>query len=362
MTFVLDDFLREAGDFSTPPKERTLFSLGGRGHYENPVSDLLAFFMNPQAEHGLKTLFLAGFFDCLPVDVRSMRFDGVTVGREIQTGEGKRIDLLVQSAGWVLLIENKIHHAVLNPFRLYEAFARELPGERNLHFAVLSPGEAKAPPGWYGVSYKRYCQALRSRFAAAVVDASFSKWQIFAREFILHLENELYQTAMTSEQAAFVEKHIVQIAQVQNLAKQYPEFLCAELQQALSTSAGCDFTTKDEGWAIRCNSERWGLTNLAFRPAMKEKSRRFHLTVYFHGLTPAQRADAGRVLSDMHHWEEEKGTWQAWCTVAGFETRQNAIIELCRLADVVTRLLPPPASFSPPVPVVTLGDSPAPGA
>ena len=34
----------------------TILNVGGRGYYENPMSDLLAFFLDPSACHGLGDL------------------------------------------------------------------------------------------------------------------------------------------------------------------------------------------------------------------------------------------------------------------------------------------------------------------
>jgi len=45
--------LEEAKSFFQPEIEKTIFSVGGRGYYENPISDILAFFFNPQEVHGL---------------------------------------------------------------------------------------------------------------------------------------------------------------------------------------------------------------------------------------------------------------------------------------------------------------------
>lgn len=38
------------------PRERTIFEIGSRGYYENPTTDILAFFVDNNAEHGLKAL------------------------------------------------------------------------------------------------------------------------------------------------------------------------------------------------------------------------------------------------------------------------------------------------------------------
>ena len=50
----LESFLSDVSNHVAPVKELTVFSVGGRGYYENPTTDLLAFFLRPDAEHGLK--------------------------------------------------------------------------------------------------------------------------------------------------------------------------------------------------------------------------------------------------------------------------------------------------------------------
>jgi len=46
MTKELEDFLNEIGKHVPPRKEKTLFSLGGRGYYENPLQTFLPFSLN----------------------------------------------------------------------------------------------------------------------------------------------------------------------------------------------------------------------------------------------------------------------------------------------------------------------------
>jgi len=122
---------------------------------------------------------------------------GVTVSREERTEEGKRIDIVVQSPDWVLLIENKINHIQNNPFEFYKKFGRSLPGgKKRLMMGILSPKGESVPKGWKPVSYQDYCAALRRRLVKEFFDHAYSKWVVFAREFILHFENELYQPIM----------------------------------------------------------------------------------------------------------------------------------------------------------------------
>ena len=65
MNSDLEKFLQMAATHRVPPKERTIFSIGGRGYYENAASDMLAFFLRPHEEHGFGTIFLSVFFECM---------------------------------------------------------------------------------------------------------------------------------------------------------------------------------------------------------------------------------------------------------------------------------------------------------
>jgi hypothetical protein len=101
--------LREVSGHDRPPQDPTLFSLGGRGYYENATSDLLAFFLRPEESHGLGSTFLDAFLRCLPDDSAIVTpRKHVRVAREEATRNGKRIDLVIRGMGWMILIENKI--------------------------------------------------------------------------------------------------------------------------------------------------------------------------------------------------------------------------------------------------------------
>lgn len=51
---ALEALLNQMKSLPQPRKtEANIFSSGARGHYENPVSDVLAFFLDPDGGHGL---------------------------------------------------------------------------------------------------------------------------------------------------------------------------------------------------------------------------------------------------------------------------------------------------------------------
>jgi hypothetical protein len=338
----LESFLNEVKKHILPAKEKTIFALGGRSYYENPASDLLAFFLKPDAEHGLKDLFLSTFLECIGEIHRQLDMSCVDIGREVPTANQNRIDLQILGQDWCLLIENKIYHWQANPFKDYEAHAEQFRDKTKI-FSILSPdgiissiGSAN-PDRWKGVSYKRYCQKLREGMATKFFDVPFSKWQLFAREFILHMENELYNPIMTKEQLAFVEKHADQITEVKKLAAQYRLSIREELKQRLELSiSGHTFDTSDKGWAYYCLTPQWG-NSFVVLISPEDAGQKFKIRAYLKDLSEQQLSNATQVLN-LGQPTFERPSYYLF-TSAGFDSREEAIGELCKLAQIVNGLI-----------------------
>jgi PD-(D/E)XK nuclease superfamily len=126
----LDEFKKVPGRISRP---QTFMEIGGYPHYENVCSNFLAFFFDPEGPHGLGSLFLDALVGAVGVEGVEEGLGGnVSVEREVFTGAGNRIDLLIKSDSHAVLIENKIFAAVANPFEDYAASA-------GCAFAVVRP-------------------------------------------------------------------------------------------------------------------------------------------------------------------------------------------------------------------------------
>jgi hypothetical protein len=342
MTNSLEAFIGEVSKHAHKKPERTLFSLGARGYYENAASDLLAFFMRPSAEHDLGPVFLKSFLECLPgTTPRELSCDHVAVQREVATSAGGRIDLEILGADWCLIIENKIYHDQNNPFSDYVAHAKQHSRPANF-FAVLSPDGTCSAAGWVGVSYKEYCRVLKRQLDRLEAPAA-SKWHVFAHELILHLENELYSPIMNELQIAFVEKHPDEFAEALKLAADYRAFLVEYLRQSLkSAMPDHDFTTRDDRWAVRCYSNQWGeRSNIALFRAADRAEYHYYVTIYLVDLPEGILRGAAGKFSAFEYWRE--GAWHAWKTRPGIESRDDAVRELCRIGLVLAELLKTPA-------------------
>lgn len=80
-----------------PQQELTIFGIGSRGYYENPTTDILAFFLDDSAAHGLDALVLTALMDILPEPFNKLDCSlSISPEREVKTKRGKRIDLLLR--------------------------------------------------------------------------------------------------------------------------------------------------------------------------------------------------------------------------------------------------------------------------
>ena len=335
----LENFIKLAEELRVQTKERTIFSLGGRGYYENATSDILAFFLRPDAEHEFGNMFLSALFECMG-EITMPDLSGATVEREIQTAQGNRIDLQIRTKSWCLLVENKIWHIKNNPFDDYETHAKLL--SKQTYFAVLSP-DGGHPDGWKGISYTKYCAVLRERLGKALFDAPHSKWHLFARELILHIENELYTPAMNPTEITFVEKHTADISKVQKLMSQYRTFFLQKMKSEVGKRFP-EFNAQiwEDSWpghiiVFRCTSPQWKKNDMVvYKP--EGEGQKFATRIYVDASSESRVNDAKRIL-------ENKATitpgvkFPYWTFPGTHGSAKEAITEFCDFVEFLKPVL-----------------------
>lgn len=319
-------------------RQKTFFSIGGRGHWENPASDVLAFFLNPDEQHGFGSLFLRVLFDCIGVDATGLDLDtSVQVRTEERLTSDERIDLVLRAPAWVLAIENKIYHWAANDFDAYASHVRRVADSRQqVYLALLAPERIEANQSWKPVTYRNFCKALQIAFDETFPKLPPSKWQMFAQEFAVHLQNLLYPVRMKldSAQLALVEDHLTQIATLNRLSGAYTEFLVAELGARLARTLPdhppCVF--KVESWALVCDStrgEKWRLVFLT--PAHDHpgnSQRKFIAGVCLQrGASETLQQRARQSFAGTKNFYEGGEWWETF-----HEERESAVASLCEMA------------------------------
>jgi hypothetical protein len=326
------------------PRQKTFFSIGDRGHWETPASDVLAFFLNPHGEHGFGPLFLRAFFRCMK-DVNADALDlesGIQVWVEEYLLSGERIDLVLRAPGWILAIENKIYHGAVNDFVAYAKHVRDQVGYgRGVYLAVLAPDDKKIQD-WTPVTYRDYLKALEIALNEAFPNPPLSKWQFFARDFIDHLQNLLYPIRMKLDpgtaQFTLVEENLARIEELKQMSSDYNEFLVAELSKRLAALKLPDrppFTFKTGlSWALVCDSTRGEKWQLAFfTPAHAHegnRQRKFIAGVSLRGASEALHLRA-QAFNTIRNCQPDKG----WGWKSSHDNRGDAVESLCEMVRLL---------------------------
>jgi hypothetical protein len=312
--------------------EATLFSIGGRGYFENPTTDVLAFFCDSNGPHGLGNLLINALFKALPA---SLSFDDVEVistpEREVRAPGGKRIDLLIEGNDWVMVIENKIYHQQNNPFSAYQRYVEDnkiLQNKKPI-YVVLSP-QGDAPKGWLGLSYPTLLTQLKKDLANAFIELPLNKWLVLLREFILHMEGIMAKPAMPEETVEFVLNHLHDIKQVQDLKLQAIAVFQKEVQQHIQQAFPDNkVDTKVNHWhgypAIRFYFNEWQTASDVVLFLDGRTSRNFSINYYACDIeSEAQRETADRHLLEQdcgEPWNEQRDTIR--CYKARFKTTEK---------------------------------------
>lgn len=301
-------------------REANLFSVGARGHYENPVSDVLAFYLDHTGEHGLGALALKALLACMPEGEKLTSELVTPPEREVSTTVGNRIDLLLESDNWVMIIENKIQHLLNNPFDDYIAY---LHGDNFRHkeryFVVLSP-YGRTPPGWIGISYPQLIQQLNSSLGEALISKPLNKWLILLREYVLHLESLMLNPAFPAETEEFVRDNLHRIHEMVQLKNDVIKGIMEEGRRTLTArfnhqSYGVKVVQNTwSGYpALRFSFEHWTTYSDVVLFMNGGPEQQYEIRTYACELTSEElREKAIETLCvkgcDPEHWDEQKGS------------------------------------------------------
>jgi len=260
------DILTESKRLQKTSSPKTVFNLGGKGHYENPISDVMSFYCDIRAEHNFGDLMLRSIFNSANIGDAHRYLQIVTPPqREVVTMERKKIDLVVVGTDWVLTIENKIRAKLNNPLDQYVEYITENYPDKKPYYLILSVKAENAPAPWqnilYGDFYRNITKLLHQRFS----EIGPNKWYTILHEFLLNIKQIIGDEQMDPKRRAFISQHYEEIHELIAMQGEYIDYLSLEIESIIG-NVGIDVSIKIEDWkkrvlAIRIDSAKWHNNN-----------------------------------------------------------------------------------------------------
>jgi hypothetical protein len=270
----LEAILKESRQFVKPDVEKNIFSIGGRGHYENPISDILAFFLNTHEVHGFDDLILKSLNEAAGYPDNDTDIIEPLL-REVCTDDGKKIDILIKGQDYVLIIENKIRHWLANPFVSYDAYLEKYYQDKTRHRILLSIRKETAPNGgWSSLTYKDLLIRIRENLGKYLLNKPYSKWIVLLREFLLNIEQEYGADPMDDKRFEFVGKNYGAIQDLKKMADEY----IGELHKKALDVIRLD---TDDDTSVSTHRELWGGIQIALCLYRKEWGGKTHIAFWF---------------------------------------------------------------------------------
>jgi hypothetical protein len=290
------ELLEKVQKYKQPKREKTVFSIGGRGHYENPISDVLSFFLHPSEEHQFESLFLFSFLKTMNLDpdVYLANSSVERIEREVITPSGNRIDLAVVAEDWVLVIENKIYHHLANPLEDYVAYVKDHYPKKKQLFAILSINQLTIiPEKWENIVYSSFINEVKKNAGPYLFNGKLTKWSFFLQDFILNIEDLIGELIVDHEMMDFVQKNYEKILGLLEVKDHYINSLRKTFSTFLDEVADTKVEEKIHNWSGKRTAIRfycpdaWGKqTNLVLVLLPEGKFKVFY---YVYGIEAKQQ-------------------------------------------------------------------------
>lgn len=346
----IEELLVAFRELNHPAPEHTILNIGGRGHYENATTDVLAFFLDPKQAHGLNRLVLDALLESASLSSASFKPVGAPL-REWTTGKGNRIDLVIECENTVLVIENKIRHAAVNDFTDYRVSVEKCWPEKKAVCMLLTM-QGDQQPGWHSATYASLCERIRAKLSGCDAVCKQSKWPMLLRELIVTLEQEMSQQSLNQHELDFVAQHHGEMRACIDLFYRYLNDLGRRAIDAISRDisdrASFRFVIehwKDTGMAVRVYEEGiWHRESNVTLIALNTGG--FRCSVYAWGGKPEDEPML-RALVQLaptpKAWAEKGGALVIAETNQAITELDNALDILVQCAERLTKLHSPPA-------------------
>jgi hypothetical protein len=209
----------------------TFLEIAGYPHYENVCSNILSFYFDPFANHGLGDLLLKCLFE--PSEYSPEYSANTTVEREVCTASKKRIDILVETETHIIGVENKIWHSINNPFDDYYKHLMDMNGEKEKTILMFILGvnvnESHTTKNLKVLSYHTFFQRIRSEIGERLSFAN-QKYLPFFLDFMTSMQNLNEKSGCGKELLEFIKENGKELARMIKTANDFKKELKAKVK------------------------------------------------------------------------------------------------------------------------------------
>lgn len=205
----------------TPTYTKTrdnFFTIGGRGFYENPFTEILAYILSSETVFSYRADFIRNLLQgiSIPDPTIESLIQFAEVSTQFSTDEGNKIDLILYNDECILVFENKIFHDAVNPFEDYENYIRCKFPNHTQHFILFSyKKQNTCPENWIYLNISDNFKYQQENITLEPIN----KWDYFVFDFLDHFT--IKTITMNKTETEFLTKNFHKIIAASNNLNRY---------------------------------------------------------------------------------------------------------------------------------------------
>lgn len=222
-----------------PKHEHTIFDVCGYAHYENILSNLYAFFIDPQEKHGLGNLFLSSLLESLdlPSDFIS---DEISIRREYYTEDKNRVDIVITDNNAAIIIENKVRHKVDNDF---DDYYKSVKLSKKQGVLLTLQRYKSVPEHFVNLTHSAWMRNIKLKLASDFAHVD-NKYIMLLEDTIKNIDNMTNQQ-MDKEQIRFYLNNRKEINSLELIKEQFTNTVTSQFcQDEVAKSINNEFCLK----------------------------------------------------------------------------------------------------------------------
>ncbi len=224
--------------------EITFLEIARQPHYENVISNIYAFFLNPHEKHQLDDLFISSLLHLIEKKIKVNNLqkqisfsNDFEIEREKGTEGRKRIDLLITDNENAIIIESKIYHELNNPLTTYwnSKIFQKVSDEKKIGIILTLWQQNSNNKNYINITHIEWLNEIFKRISDYEKEAS-PKFIVFLKDLYQNIKN--LTNKMKKEEIEFYKNNVSKINQVVDLKFALRNHIINEVERA------CDLLDK----------------------------------------------------------------------------------------------------------------------
>lgn len=186
--------------------DETLFEICGFPHYENVISNVLAFFFDDRNDHNLNGLLAKSLIEASGIPDSNIDLQ-LQAEREVRTDSGGFIDLLLSNDSICIVLENKIWAPLDNDLADYMKYAKKRSSGKTIGIVLSLKRLDTRNSDFTNVIYSEFINKIRANLGS-FIGKQYNQYLFWLIDLINNLEN-LHEGGipMNSEFISFVRQN-----------------------------------------------------------------------------------------------------------------------------------------------------------